>query len=306
MRVFVTGASGWIGSAVVPELLGAGHEVIGLSRSEISAEWLVSVGAEVHQGSLEDVDSLRAGADSAEGVIHLAFIHDFSQYDMAVRTDLRAIAALGEALEGTGRPLLIASGVAAVTTGPLATEEDPAAPAFPRAPAAESTLALAERGVRSGVVRLPPSVHGEGDVGFVPTLIEIARRRGVSAYVDEGSNRWPAVHRLDAARLFRLAFDQAEAGAVLHAVADEGVSTRRIAEVIARHLEIPTISITRDEAAAHFGWMATFFGAIDMAASSALTRERLGWEPTHPGLLEDLEAGHYFRTTTSAPKLLVP
>lgn len=300
MRVFVTGASGWIGSAVVPELLRAGHEVLGLARSEASAGSLADAGAEVHRGSLDDLDSLRAGAESADGVIHLAFVHDFSQYETSVRIDQRAIEALGEALEGTGRPLLIASGIAAVAAGPLATEKDPVAPAFPRAAAAEMTLALAKRGVRAGVVRLPPSVHGEGDRGFVPTLIEIARRQGVSGYLGDGSKRWPAVHRLDAARVFRLAFERAEAGAVFHAIDDEGVPTRTIAEVIGRHLDIPVVSIARDEATTHFGWMGSFFGTIDVAASSALTRERLGWEPTRPGLIEDLEAGHYFRAATGA------
>jgi nucleoside-diphosphate-sugar epimerase len=294
MRIFVTGASGWIGSAVVPELLDAGHEVVGLARSDASADALAAASAEVHRGSLEDLESLRVGAAKADGVIHLAFIHDFSRYEQSVGADQRAIETIGAALEGTDRPLVIASGVAAIAWSGVATEEDPFSPDFPRAAAARATLALAERGVRSSVVRLPPSVHGQGDDGFVPTLIQTARVRGRSGYIGDGANRWPAVHRNDAARLFRLAVEQAPAGSVLHAVADEGVPTRTIAEVIGRRLELPVVSIPPEQASEHFGWLGRFF-AIDSAASSTLTRQRLAWEPTHPGLIADLEEGHYFR-----------
>jgi nucleoside-diphosphate-sugar epimerase len=297
MRVFVTGASGWIGSAVVPELMQAGHHVVGLARSDAPADSLAAAGAEVHRGSLEDLDSLQAGAAKADGVIHLAFIHDFSQYEAAVRADQRAINALGAELEGSDRPLVIASGVAVVTSNAVATEDDPPAPDFPRTPAAMATLALAERGVRPSVVRLPPSVHGRGDDGFVPTLINIARLRGRSGYIGDGANRWPAVHRNDAARLFRLALEQAPAGSVLHAVTDEGVPTRSIAEVIGRHLELPVVSVPPEQAAQHFSWLGRFF-AIDAPTSSQLTKERLGWKPTEPGLIEDLGEGHYFEDLT--------
>ena len=294
MRVFVTGASGWIGSALVPELIQAGHDVVGLARSEASADALSAAGAEVHHGSLEDLESLGAGAAKSDGVIHLAFIHDFSRYEASVRADQRAIETLGAALQDSERPLVIASGVLALTQGGVATEEDPPHPDFPRSPAATMTLALAERGVRSSVVRLPPSVHGEGDNGFVPTLINIAREQCRSGYVGDGANHWPAVHRNDAASLFRLAVENAPAASVLHAVSDEGIPTRAIAEVIGRHLDVPVVSVPPDQAADHFGWLGPFFAA-DVAASSALTRERLDWKPTHPGLIEDLEQGHYFR-----------
>ena len=300
MRIFVTGASGWIGSALVPELIDAGHHVVGLARSDASARALMGAGAEPHQGSLGDLESLRAGAKGADGVVHLAFIHDFAAHEDAVGVDLLAIETLVSTLEGSGHPLLIASGIAAKAAGPVTTERDPADPNFPRAAAAEMTLAAAQRGIRTGVVRLPPSVHGRGDRGFVPTLIEIARQRGVSAYIGEGANRWPAVHRLDAARLFRLALDKAPPGAVLHPVGDEGVSTRAIAEVIGRHLDVPVTSVALEDAASHFGWIGRFFGGIDAVASSALTRELLHWEPTQPGLMDDLEQGHYFEQPMSA------
>jgi nucleoside-diphosphate-sugar epimerase len=294
MRVFVTGASGWVGSAVVPELMDAGHHVVGLARSDASADALAAAGAEVHRGSLEDLDSLRAGASKSDGVIHLAFIHDFQQYEAANETDRHAIQAMGDALEGSDRPLLIASGVATTAAGRPATENDPAAPDFPRSAAAAMTLALAEKGVRSSVVRLPPTTHGRGDNGFIHTVIGMAREKGVSGHVGDGSNVWPAVHRSDAARLFRLALEQAPAGSVWHAVADEGVPTRAIAEVIGRHLEIPVVAIAPEDAVDHFGWMGIFW-AIDVPASSELTRERLGWQPTGPGLIEDLDQGHYFQ-----------
>ncbi|MGV4925759.1 SDR family oxidoreductase [Streptomyces sp. BHT-5-2] len=296
MRVFVTGASGFIGSAVVPELIGAGHEVLGLARSDASADALTAAGAQVHRGSLEDPDSLRTGAAATDGVVHLAFIHDFSRYEHAARTDLRAIEALGGALEGSDRPLVIASGTIAITEGRAATERDvpaPGAVAAPRAAAAQAALAFAARGVRSSVLRLPPSVHGEGDHGFVRALIDIAHDKGVSAYVGDGGNRWCAVHRSDAARLFRLALEKAPAGSVLHGVAEEGVPFRSVAEVIGRQLGLPTASVSSDDAERHFGWLGRFVAA-DVRTSSALTRELLGWRPTHQGLIADLEQGHYF------------
>jgi nucleoside-diphosphate-sugar epimerase len=292
MRVFVTGASGFIGSAIVPELLGAGHHVVGLARSDAAAVAVAAAGAEVHRGALDDLDSLRAGAAASDGVIHTAFIHDFSNLQASAHTDLRAVETLGAALEGSDRPLVITSGTAALPAGRVGTERDvpdPASSGSHRIPSEQATLSLAERGVRSSLVRPSPSVHGEGDHGFVPALIGIARDKGVSGYVGDGSNRWPAVHRLDAARLFRLALETAPAGSVLHAVAEEGVPTRDIAEVIGRHLDLPVVAVAPE----HFGWLGGFFAA-DIRASSALTRELLGWEPTHPGLIEDLDQGHYF------------
>jgi nucleoside-diphosphate-sugar epimerase len=293
MRVFVTGASGFIGSAVVPELIGAGHHVIGLARSDASADALAAAGAEVQRGSLDDLDSLRLGAEGSDGVIHLAFIHDFTRYESAVRADRLAIDAMGAVLEGSGRPLVIASGTAALAPGRVGTERDSLDPNWPRGGAAEATLALAERGVRSSVVRLPPTVHGEGDHGFMATLIDVARASGVSGYIGDGANRWPAVHQLDVAVLFRLAFEQAPAGSVWHAVADEGVPIRTIGEVIASHLGVAAVSIPADDAGAHFGWLGVFL-AIDAPASSEITRDLLHWRPTHVGLVDDLNAGHYF------------
>jgi nucleoside-diphosphate-sugar epimerase len=300
MRVFVTGASGFIGSAVVPELIGAGHEVVGLARSDASAAALEAAGAEPHRGSLEDPDSLASAAAAADGVIHCAFIHDFSRLENSGETDRRAIEVLGAALAGSDRPLVITSGTALAANGRLATEKDMGAPGSSHRVASEYTaMALASRGVRSSILRPPPSVHGEGDHGFVARLIEIARERGASGYVGDGSGRWAAVHRYDAARLYRLALENAPAGSVLHAVGDEGVPTREIAEVIGRHLDIPVVSIAPEEAGEHFGWLGRFFG-MDIPASSALTRELLGWEPRQPGLVEDLEAGHYFGQVRAA------
>ncbi|HEX6395390.1 MAG TPA: SDR family oxidoreductase [Acidimicrobiales bacterium] len=293
MRVFVTGASGFIGSAVVPELIGAGHQVVGLARSDDSAKAIDAAGAEVLRGSLEDLDSLRKGASESDGVIHLAFIHDFTNFEVSVRTDLQAIGAIGAVIEGTGRPFFIASGVATVAEDRPATEHDAARADFPRSPAAEMTLALAGSGVRSGVVRLPPTVHGEGDQGFVSRLVDIAREKGVSGYVADGSNRWPAVHRVDAAVLFRKALEDAPAGSALHAVADEGVPARTIAEVIGRHLDLPVASIPREAAAEHFGWLGLIFAA-DLPTTSEVTRKLLDWEPAQPGLVDDMEEGHYF------------
>lgn len=293
MLVFVTGASGFIGSAVVPELISSGHEVLGLARSDASARAIASAGAQVQRGDLHDLDALRAGAEASDGVIHLAFIHDFSDFETSIATDRQAIATLGAALAGSGRPLAIASGTLGLAPGRTGTERDMPDPSSPRAAAATTTLALADRGVRSSVVRLPPSVHGEGDHGFVPAVIAAARERGVSGYVGDGSHAWSAVHRLDAARAFRLAIERAPAGSVLHAVADEGVPTREIAEAIGAHLGLATESVHPDRAAEHFGWIGSLF-AMDGRASSAITRELLGWEPTQPGLIADLDAGHYF------------
>jgi nucleoside-diphosphate-sugar epimerase len=296
MRVFVTGASGFIGSAVVRELLDHGHEVVGLARSDSSAEAVAAAGAEVHRGSLEDLESLCAGAAGADGVIHTAYIHDFSQMEMAAQTELAAVEALGATLEGSDRPLVITTGTALVHPGGLATEEDVRSPeeiGHPRAAVEPLAKSFAPRGVRVSIVRPGTSVHGEGDHGFVPFLIDLARRHGASGYVGDGANRWPAVHRLDAARLYRLALENGTPGSVFHAIGDEGVPTRQIAEVIARHLNLASVSISPEAAAEHFGWMARFF-SLDAPASNALTREWLGWEPTHIGLIEDLEQGHYF------------
>lgn len=304
MRIFVTGASGFIGSAVVPELIRAGHQVAGLARSDASAQALSGAGADVQRGSLEDLDTLRSGAAASDGVIHLAFIHDFANYVAAAAADRRAIQALGGALEGSDRPLVIASGFMGFGSGRVATERDvPLAdaslPVNPRIAAAELTLAFAARGVRSSVVRLSPTVHGDGDLAFVPRLIGLARKTGFSGYIGAGANRWPAVHRLDAAELFRLAMEKAQAGTVLHGVADEGIPMRTIAEVIGRQLKLPVRSIPSERASEHFGWLAPFLAA-DLAASSDLTREWLGWQPTHPGLIEDLEHGHYFDLAATA------
>jgi nucleoside-diphosphate-sugar epimerase len=306
MRVFVTGASGWIGSAVVPELIGAGHQVTGLARSDAAAVALTAAGAELHRGTLDDLDSLRRAAAAADGVIHLAFKHDIAftgDFQGAADADRGAIETFGEALVGSDRPFVIASGTLGLAPGRVATERDGHGPesaaalssggAQTRLHNAQMTLSLAARGVRSSVVRLPPTVHGEGDHGFMAALIGIARATGVSGYIGDGSNRWPAVHRRDAAHLFRLALENAQAGSALHAVADEGVPIRTIAEVIARHLDLPVVAISAEDAGEHFGWLGGFL-ATDSPASSTLTRELLGWQPTQAGLIDDLEQGHYF------------
>jgi nucleoside-diphosphate-sugar epimerase len=294
MRVFVTGASGWIGSAVVPELLGAGHTVVGLARSDASARSIEAAGAEVLRGTLDDLDVLRKGAETADGVVHLAFIHDFSDYQRSVETDLRAVQTLGAALEGSGRPFVNTSGLAGMSFGRPSTERDPVGDVSPRAASERTALGFAEQGVRSSVVRLAPTVHGEGDSGFIATLAGIARDKGVSGYIGDGANRWPAVHRLDAARLFRLALEQAPAGSVLHGAGEEGIPVRAIAEVIGRTLDLPVVAVAPVQADEHFGWLGRFLAA-DIPASSTLTQELLGWRPTGPGLLDDLEAGHYTR-----------
>ncbi|GAA3284484.1 SDR family oxidoreductase [Dactylosporangium vinaceum] len=297
MRIFVTGASGWIGSAVTAELLAAGHHVVGLARSDSAAATIAGLGAEVRRGSLDDLDSLRAGADDSEGVVHLGYNHDFSDMQGAAETDRRAITTLGDALAGTGRPLFIASGVAGLSRdGTPATEDEPGDPAsHPRVANAAAALAYADRGVRAGVIRFAPTVHGDGDHGFIAVLVDAARRHGVSAYVGDGSGAWPAVHRADAATLVRLAIEQAPAAAVLHAVAEPGVSTKAIAEAIGRGLDLPVKSVPAQEAPAHFGWIGMFFG-LNMPASSEYTQRQYGWTPTHPTLLEDLDAGYYTRS----------
>ena len=294
MRVFVTGASGWIGSAVVPELIGAGHQVLGLARSDASASAIAATGAEVLRGDLNDLDVLRAGAASCDAVIHLAFIHDFTRFEDSVSADAfaRTIETMGAALDGSGKPLVIASGTPSAP-GRVATERDAADPGSPvarRAANAEKVVGMAARGVRSSVLRLPRTVHGEGDHhGFIARMITIAREKGVSGYVGDGSSRWPAVHVLDAAQLFRLAVEQATAGSVLHAVGDGGVPGREIADVIGRHLNLPTASVPAED----FGFLGPIL-AIDQPASSALTCDLLGWRPVQPGLIEDMDKGHYF------------
>lgn len=298
MRVFVTGATGFIGSAIVKELIDAGHQVLGLTRSDAAAKSLAAAGAKIHRGDLEDLDSLRRGAADSEGVIHIAFIPDWSKFEANCKTDRRAIEAIGSALAGSDRPFVVASGTAVLKWGRLGTEEDAPDSNFlgaHRGPCEEMALSMASRGVRVSVVRLPPSVHGDGDHGFVPVLIGIAREKGLSAHIGDGLNRWPAVHRLDAAHLLRLALEKAPAGARLHGVAEEGVAFRNIAEVIGRRLNIPVVTKSPEEAANHFGWFAAFPG-VDCPASSKLTQERLGWRPVQPSLLTDLERGSYFKT----------
>jgi nucleoside-diphosphate-sugar epimerase len=306
MRIFVTGASGWIGSAVVPELLGAGHEVVGLARSDASAQRLEGAGATVQRGDLDDPEGLAKAAADSDGVVHLAFQHEVAfggNFAAAGAADRRAVEAMGAALADSDRPFVLASGVIGLTAGRVATENDGlvaspevrANPAGIRAATALLALSLRGIGVRSSVLRFAPTVHGDGDPGFVATLVGIARQRGVAGYVGDGTNRWPAVHRSDAARLARLAVEAAPAGSVLHAVGDEGVPFREIAEAMGRHLDIPTKSMVPEDAPEHFSFMAHFV-ALDSPVTATVTRELLGWEPTGPSLLEDLEHDHYYRS----------
>jgi len=299
MRVFVTGATGFIGSAVVPELISAGHQVLGLARSDVAAAALTRAGAEVHRGELVDTASLVAGARASDGVIHAGFIHDFSKSADSVAIDRKAVEAMLGALEGTNKPFVLTSGMAGLAPGRVATEDDAPPPegfGAGRGQTENVALAAANRGVRVSVMRLPPSVHGAGDHGFVPILIDIARRTGVAAFVGAGANRWPAVHRLDAARLYRLAIEKAALGTRLHAIAEDGVPIKSIAEAIGAGLGLPVKSIAADEGQKHFDWFAAF-AAIDVPSSSAKTREMFDWKPAQPGLIADMKE-NYFKAST--------
>jgi nucleoside-diphosphate-sugar epimerase len=296
MRVFVTGATGFVGTAIVQELIGAGHQVLGIARSDASANALLAAGAEVHRGDLQDLDSLRSGAKAADGVIHAGFIHDFARFKEVCEIDKIAIDAIGEALAGSGRPFIITSGTALVSPGKLATEDIipvPGVSAHPRR-SEEAADAVAKLGVCTTVVRLSPSVHGDGDYGFVPMLINTAKEEGVSAYIGDGLNRWTAVHRLDAAQLYRLALENATTGTRFHGVAEEGITFKSIAEVIGQQLNIPVVSMSAEEAAGHFGWFAGFAG-LDCPASGKITRESLHWHPKQIELLADMQNGVYFK-----------
>ncbi len=296
MKVFVTGATGFVGSAVVKNLISAGHDVLGLVRSEAGANSVKEAGAQPHYGDLEDLGSLRKGAEAADGVIHTGFNHDFSKFKASCEHDRKVIEALGDVLAGSLRPLIITSAIGLLPRGRVVNESDrPVAGPNPRIATEEAADAVAARGVEASVVRLPPSVHGEGDHGFIPMLINIAREKVISVYEGKGGNYWPAVHRLDAARLYRLALEKAApAGTRYHSVGEEGILFRQIAETIGRQLNLPVVSKTKEEAAAHFAWFA-HFAAMDIRASSAATQEMLDWHPVQPGLIADMEAGHYFR-----------
>ena len=294
MRIFLTGATGFIGSAIVPELINAGHHVLGLTRSDAGAQSLAAAGAEVHRGTLEDLESLRSGAAQSDGVIHCAFDHDFSNFVANCENDLRAIGALGAALAGSDRPLVITSGTGMGNTvhGQPATEDAfHADNPHPRKASELAGASMLEAGINVSVVRLP-QVHDTVKQGLITQAVAIAREKGVSAYVGDGSNRWPAAHVLDVARLYRLALEKRQAGARYHAVAEQGVAVREIAEVLGRGLKVPVVAMSPEQAAGHFGWLAPFVG-MDIPASSAQTRARLGWHPTGPGLIADLENMRY-------------
>ena len=292
MRVFVTGATGWVGSTVTRDLRAAGHTVLGMARSDAGAEALRAEGVEVHRGELTDIESLVAGAKACDGVIHTAFIHDFSKFAENIEIDRRAVDAMAAALEGTGKPFVISSGAAIIANGKLGVETDEPGPGAMRGASEDIVREAAGRGVRSSAIRLSPTVHGAGDHGFVPQLIAIARAKGFAAYVGDGANRWPAVHRLDAARLYCLAFEKGAPGARYHGVAEEGIAMRAIAETIGAGLGLPVRSLTPEEAAAHFGFFARF-AAMDLPTSSAITREALGWLPREPELLADMKANYF-------------
>ena len=296
MRVFVTGASGWIGSAVVDELLAAGHDVVGLARSDASAASLDAKGVRVRRGDLDDLESIRVGAAGADAVLHLANKHDFDNPAVSNKAERDAVQAIGDVLAGSGRPFLLASGVASPKQGQMLTENDKSpfhGPEAPRGGSENLALEYVDRGVNTVSVRFAPTVHGDGDHGFIAALVGVARDKGVAAFVGDGTNRWPAIHRSDAARVIRLGLEKVPAGTLLHAVSEEGVSTREIAEAIGRGLNVPVTSVAPEDTLEHFGWIGRFF-ALDAPASSALTQELLGWAPTGPTLIQDLDAGSYF------------
>jgi len=297
MRVFVTGASGWVGSVTVKSLIREGYEVVGLARSDASAQLVESLGARVHRGDVTDIKSLQAGIEGCDGVIHTAFIHDFSKFQENCEIDRRAIAAMGEVLLGSNRPMIVTSGTGLFSFAPLATEDMavPASAPVPRIASEHAAEALMKKGVNVSIVRLPPSVHGVGDHGFVPILFNLAKQKGVSAYVGDGSNIWPGVHRLDAAEVFRLALEKAPAKTRLHAVAEEGVPFKKIAEAIGRQLHLPVVSLSADEAAKHFEWFA-HFASMSNRSSSQKTRDLLGWQPKQISLLEDIAQFDYFKS----------